>query len=308
MQELITNQTYMLSQRSQNPLRLAYAGFLSRYKGLTLSSYRLHLNLWFRWCQAHELNPLEVQRPHIELWLRQLERESLSSSTRAQKFGIIHLFYKYARIDKIIPDSPTEHIIRPRILDGERKLTWLPVLDSVALLNRAMSAGTREHVCIVILSQMALRVGELCSLNVSSIQRNQGWQTIVFRGKGGNVYERVLPVQVIPDLERLIADRDPDEPLILNNRGERMNRAAVARLVNKLTREAGINRKISPHGLRRSAATNMLAQGIPLRDVQLQLRHVDPRMTMRYDQGKNSLDRSAVLPFASSQYGMLHRG
>jgi hypothetical protein len=41
----------------------------------------------------------------------------------------------------------------------------------------------------------------------------------------------------------------------------------------------------------------MLAQGLPLRDVQLQLRHADPRMTMRYEQGKNSLDRAAVLPY-----------
>jgi integrase len=49
----------------------------------------------------------------------------------------------------------------------------------------------------------------------------------------------------------------------------------------------------------------MLAQGLPLRDVQLQLRHADPRMTMRYDQAKNCLDRAAVLPYASARYGML---
>jgi len=45
---------------------------------------------------------------------------------------------------------------------------------------------------------------------------------------------------------------------------------------------------------------------LPLRDVQLQLRHADPRMTMRYDQAKNSLDRAAVLPYAFAQYGMLN--
>lgn len=85
-----------------------------------------------------------------------------------------------------------------------------------------------------------------------------------------------------------------------------MDRAAADRMLQRLVRAAGITRPITPHGLRRSVATNMLAQGVPLRDVQLQLRHADPRMTMRYDQGKNSLDRSAVLPYASSQYGMLN--
>ncbi|MEO5949842.1 MAG: tyrosine-type recombinase/integrase [Candidatus Saccharimonadales bacterium] len=279
---------------------------MSRYNGYTLASYRLHLELWFRWCSIHHLPPLQAKRAHLELWLRSLEQAGLSSSTRAQKFGIIHLFYKYARIDRIIPESPTEHITRPRVLSGSRKLTWLPILDSVALLSVAMKTGEREHVIVVILSQMALRVGELCSLNVSSIQRNQGWHVLRFKGKGGNIYERVIPIQVISDLEKLIDGKDPDEPLVLNTRGDRMNRASVARLVNKLAARAGIFRPITPHGLRRSAATNMLAQGIPLRDVQLQLRHVDPKMTMRYDQGKNSIDRSAVLPYASSQYGMLY--
>ena len=85
-----------------------------------------------------------------------------------------------------------------------------------------------------------------------------------------------------------------------------MDRAAADRLLHRLTRAAGNTRAITPHGLRRSVATNMLAQGLPLRDVQLQLRHGDPRMTMRYDQAKNSLDRAAVLPYASAQYGLLN--
>jgi len=114
----------------------------------------------------------------------------------------------------------------------------------------------------------------------------------VFRGKGGDTFERVVPVQALRDLDRLIDGRTAT-PLIRNTRGYRMDRAA------------GITRPITPHGLRRSVATNMLAQGLPLRDVQLQLRHADPRMTMRYDQAKNNLDRAAVLPYASAQYGML---
>lgn len=135
-------------------------------------------------------------------------------------------------------------------------------------------------------------------------QGNQGWRTIVFRGKGGDTYERVVPVQALRDLDRLIDDRT-STPLIRNSRGDRMDRAAADRLLHRLTRAAGISRAITPHGLRRSVATNLLAKGLPLRDVQLQPHHADPRMTMRYDQGKNSLDRAAVLPYASAQYGML---
>ena len=86
-----------------------------------------------------------------------------------------------------------------------------------------------------------------------------------------------------------------------------MDRAAADRLLHRLTRAAGITWAITPRGLRRSVATSMLAQGLPLRDVQLQLRYADLRMTMRDDQGKNSLDRAAVVPYASAQYGTRHR-
>ena len=183
----------------------------------------------------------------------------------------------------------------------------MPPLDSVVLLNTAIKTGPREHLFVVFLAQMALRVGEMCSLNTDSVHHNMGWRTLVFRGKGGDEYERVIPVQALADLDILIKNL-PDGPLIVNTNGDRMDQKSADRVLQKLARTAGITRKITPHGLRRSVATNVLMQGVPLRDVQLQLRHVDPRMTMKYDQGKNSLDRSAVISYASSQYGMLDIG
>jgi site-specific recombinase XerD len=298
-----TTSTVILSA-SSDPLRLACAGFLARYAGKTLDSYRIHLELWLRWCTQVGVDPLAVRRPHVEIWLRSLEDQHLASATRAAKFGVVHLFYKYAVIDEIIDRDPTQNVTRPKIHEGEQKRTWLPTLDCVALLDAAVTAGPREHVFVVLLGQMALRVGEMCALNADSVHHNQGWRTVVFRGKGGDTFERVVPVQALRDLDRLIDGRT-SAPLIPNTRGDRMDRAAADRLLHRLTRAAGITRAITPHGLRRSVATNMLAQGLPLRDVQLQLRHADPRMTMRYDQAKNSLDRAAVLPYASAQYGML---
>jgi integrase/recombinase XerD len=206
---------------------------------------------------------------------------------------VVHLFYKYAVVDEITDRDPTENVTRPKVHAGEQKHTWLPTLDSVAVLDAAIKAGPREHVFVVVLGQMALRVGEMCALNTDSVRHNQRWRTIVFRDKGGDTFERVVPVQALRDLDQLI-DGCTDTPLIRNTRGDRMDRAAADRLLHRLTRVAGITRPITPHGLRRSVATNMLAQGLPLGDVQLQLRHVDPRMAMRDDKGKNSLDRAAV--------------
>jgi integrase/recombinase XerD len=213
-----TTTTTVILPASGHPLRLACAGFLARYAGKTLDSYRIHLDLRLRWCTQVGLDPLAVRHPHIEIWLRSLEDRHLASATQAMKFGVVHPFYKYAVIDELTDRGPTQNVTRPKIHEGEQKRTWLPTLDCVALLNSAVKAGPREHLFVVLLGQMALRVGEMCALNTDDVHDNQGWRTIVFRGKGGDTYERVIPVQALRDLDRLIDGRAA-MPLIGNSRG-----------------------------------------------------------------------------------------
>src|SRR5665647_3562724 len=75
--------TTLILSVSDDPLRQACAGFLARYGGPTLESYRIHLDLWLRWCTQVGLDPLQVRRPHGETWLRSLEDQNLASATRA---------------------------------------------------------------------------------------------------------------------------------------------------------------------------------------------------------------------------------
>ena len=81
---------------TSNPLRLAYAGFLARYSGCTLKTYKSHLDCWISWCREVGVDPLNIKRPHVEIYLRSLEERHLASATRADRFGTIHLFYKYS--------------------------------------------------------------------------------------------------------------------------------------------------------------------------------------------------------------------
>ena len=64
--------------------------------------------------------------------------------------------------------------------------------------------------------------------------------------------------------------------------------------VKRLAKQAGIDKRISPHGLRHSFITAALDAGVPLRDVQEAASHADPRTTMRYDPARRSLDRHAT--------------
>jgi integrase/recombinase XerD len=74
----------------------------------------------------------------------------------------------------------------------------------------------------------------------------------------------------------------------------RLDRHAAGRTVRRVARRAGISKRIAPHKLRHAFITAALDAGVPLRDVQEAASHADPRTTMRYDRGRQSLDRHAT--------------
>ena len=73
-----------------------------------------------------------------------------------------------------------------------------------------------------------------------------------------------------------------------------MDRYAADRAVKRLSKRAGITKRVSPHSLRHSFITAALDAGVLLRDVQEAASHADPRTTMRYDRARQSLDRHAT--------------
>ena len=81
--------------------------------------------------------------------------------------------------------------------------------------------------------------------------------------------------------------------------GERLDRHGAARIVNRVTRRAGITKPVGRHTSRRGFMTAALDAGVPLRDVQEAASHADPRTTMRYDRARLSLDRHATYVVAA---------
>jgi site-specific recombinase XerD len=73
-----------------------------------------------------------------------------------------------------------------------------------------------------------------------------------------------------------------------------MDRHAASRIVRRVARAAGLDKHITPHSLRHAFITAALDAGVPLRGVQETASHADPRTTMRYDRGRQSLDRHAT--------------
>ena len=118
-------------------------------------------------------------------------------------------------------------------------------------------------------------------------------------GKGSKVVLVPRPPAVGRAIDRATGDRDRG-PILLDSRGARMDRHAATRRLRRLAANAGVPiARPHPHMLRHTFVTTMLDAGVDLRDVQIAVRHADPRTTMRYDRNRVSLDRHATYVVAA---------
>lgn len=294
-----------------DPTQLAALGFLARYRGQTAVEFRRDLKYFLAWCEQHNLPPLQATRPHLELYIRWMEThcsertgKPWASSTIARRWTTIRLFYKFATFDELIAKDPAAHVTPPEVNRDDQKRTWLNALEYGRLVAAAKEMGPTESALVWLLGTNALRISEACQINIHEMGRDEfGYVTVSFIGKGSKPATVPLSMPVMRAVELATAGRT-EGPLLLTAYGNRMNRATACRIIRRCAASAKVKTDISPHSLRRSAATILLQQGTPLREVQLLLRHASADTTAIYDRALGNSDRSATHRLASFVSGI----
>ena len=95
--------------------RLALAGYLAGYRGLTREAYALDLRQFTTWCRARSLALFAVRRADIESFARDLEARGRARATVTRRLCTIAGFYKYAVEEELLEHSPAAHVRRPRV-------------------------------------------------------------------------------------------------------------------------------------------------------------------------------------------------
>ncbi|MDV6267095.1 tyrosine-type recombinase/integrase [Rhodococcus globerulus] len=271
---------------------LITAGFLARYSGGTLDSYSTDIRLYRQWCFTVRLDPMQVQRPHLELFARHLEIERGNApSTVHRRLSCLRMLYRIMHVDGHIDRNPAEYIKMPKVFYDESRMVGLSRTEMSALVSQARASKPSESALITMLALLGLRVTEACNVNVEDFQEyERDHRVLRMIGKGGKPAIVPLPVPVARAMDLAAAGRTSG-PLVLRVDGTRMTRRSADRVVKRLAKKAGITKSVSPHLLRHGYVTASLDAGIPLRDVQIMARHSDPRMTQRYDRARGNLDR-----------------
>jgi integrase/recombinase XerD len=107
-----------------NTERLALAGFLAGYSGLTRQAYELDLRQYASWCHQHHLRLLQARRADIECFARDLEARGRARATITRRLCTIAGFYRYAVQEELLEHSPAAHVRRPVWITSRTPPDW----------------------------------------------------------------------------------------------------------------------------------------------------------------------------------------
>ena len=270
------------------------AGFLSYLRverGLaqnTVEAYSRDLEKFQQFLQKSGWNFADAGPTGIRKFLLWLEQQELEGRTIARQIVSLRNFYRYLRRESLVPSNPTENLESPRIW---KVLPKYLSLEEVEKLLAQPSAETpleiRGRAMLEMLYGTGLRVSELASLRVADMNLEAGY--VCTLGKGNK--QRIVPVgrAAIAAVEKYCAGSRArllgsglSPYLFVSRRGSRLTRQGVWLLLSRYGKLAGIRKRITPHLLRHSFATHMLARGADLRSLQMMLGHSDISTTQIY--------------------------
>jgi integrase/recombinase XerD len=236
-----------------DPERLALAGYLAGYRGLTRDAYTLDLRQFTTWCCARSLALFAVRRANIESFARDLETKGRARATVTRRLSTIAGFYKYAVEEELLDHSPAAHVRRPRV-DYESHAVALDRNELGALLVAAGLGPSAEHALISLLALNGLRVSEATGADIEHLGLERGHRTLTITRKGGKVVTIPLAPRTARAIDLAIGERTGG-PVFLAADGRRLDRHGAGRIVRKAARRARIGKSVTPHTLRHAFIT-----------------------------------------------------
>lgn len=257
----------------------------------TITSYRYSLGCFGRFFGDRQM--AAIDEALILDWRKWLNEQSkpLSRSTQTYHLIVLRAFLQFCDARRIITFNAktisTGHVKRPQVVfltsTEVDKLIKAPGLDT--------TIGKRDRAIIELLFATGLRVSELAALNRDQLDFRR--REFMVRGKGQKDRPIFFSVRAAKYLKLYLAKRrDKASPLFIRYSGRkkmdatgnslRLTTRSVQRILVKYADRAGIHKHVTPHTMRHSFATDLLANGCDLRSVQAMLGHSDISTTQIY--------------------------
>ena len=264
----------------------------------TIAAYRRDLADLDRFLAARGVAAHHAGIDDLRAYLADLHGRGLVARSAARRLSALRQFYRFLLTEGVRADDPTGALDGPRL--GRTLPKYLSEEEVAAILAAARArqgvAGMRALALLELLYATGLRVSELVGLPAASVAREK--KVLIVRGKGAK--ERMVPLgePARAAIAAWLAVREPRASKWLfpgGGRGGHFTRSSFARLLIELAAEAGIAAaRVSPHVLRHSFASHLLAGGADLRSVQQMLGHADIATTQIYTHVLDARRKSLV--------------
>jgi integrase/recombinase XerD len=291
----------LTERRIEEPLRRQMArflDFLSVERGLsknTLEAYRRDLARYGAYLTLRGVaDATHVDEDAVSGFVSDLSDSEYSDGQRyrpssvARTLAAVRSFHRFLLREGDTPVDPAEAVVRPKV---PRNLPRpLDVSDVEAMLG-AVSGGDvaamRNRAILETLYGAGLRISELIGLDVDDVDLEEGSVRVL--GKGSK--ERVLPLgkyalgavsAYLTRVRPMLADSQSGPALFLNQRGGRLTRQGVTKILKATADRAGVSKRVTPHSFRHSFATHLLEGGADVRVVQELLGHATLTTTQVY--------------------------
>ena len=254
----------------------------------TVAAYRRDLTRFFVWLAGRSIPALSIR--DLADYMGYLHEQRLAPASIARHIVSLKVFFRYLQLEGVLQDNLAE-------LLGSQKL-WhrVPKVLSPQQIDRLFESPhsgdrcwRRDRALLELLYATGCRASEASSLRLCDVHLDEGF--CMCRGKGDK--QRIVPlgaraadaVRVYLQEERpglAASAASTAEWVLLSYRGRRLRRERIWELLKKYARRVGAPTEVSPHTLRHSFATHMLAGGADLRQVQEMLGHASIATTQIY--------------------------
>ncbi len=260
----------------------------------TLVSYRRDIHGWEEWGRTEGVQPLAAGPGDLERYLSALRAGGRNPASMARTITALRGLYRFLVDEGALAADPTVDLASPRLpqrlpkaLDEDQTLR---LLDSV---TGSDPFDLRDRALLELLYGTGARISEVTGLSLLDIRNDDGLLRVFGKGSKermvplGRVARRALDQWLSPAGRGQVtpvrwASRGDAEAVFLNKRGGRLSRQGAWAILKRRAGQVGLSDLVSPHVLRHSCASHMLAHGADIRIVQELLGHVSISTTQMY--------------------------
>ena len=272
--------------------------YISRVANLspeTVRAYTAHLEAYGRWARRASVSPLEPGVHDLRRYLAELRAARYAPRTVSAHLSALRSFFRWCLMAGIVSTDVAATIHSPKLPQVLPKTVRASQMDALlSAPDTAKPEGLRDQAMLELFYATGARISELARLDIESFD----WGTRAVRVFGKGAKERIVPVyqRALDAVRRYAEEGRPellaagarrDEPgarhaLFVSTQGRPMDANALRYRFRVLARKAGLPPDITPHVMRHTFATDLLAGGADLRSVQELLGHASLSTTQIY--------------------------